>query len=129
MSHWAEIDLEMKCRPCLMAALERQDAKERVKIKSVDTRGDSVIVRLDGWLGAVRFNTKTGKVGYDEDNLQKWRGEAVADQRWRQLEDLKMFYTAEQAKLTAEENNENWEELWDDDGDLAVVTTEGLFDS
>lgn len=129
MSHLAHVNLEMKSRPSLLAVLEREDAIQRVGITAAEKESitNTVRIRLEGWLGPITVNFNTGQASYDSDNLANWRGNDLADKRWRQLEDLKMFYVAEQAKLTAEENGEEWSENWDDDGDLYVDTEEVTF--
>jgi hypothetical protein len=125
MSLFVTLDLKINSKEALLAALNRDDCRERLQLDRVLDKGNQVYIYLKNFLAPINV-TIGGTIRYDEDNI-KYTGPEVQSERWGRLEDLGMFYTAELAKEDAESKELSFEEVWDE-GNLFVETSHDSFE-
>lgn len=126
MSLYVSLKLQIKSKEALIAALNRADCSERIQLERVVDMGKQVYIHLKNFLGPLAI-TLGGELRYDEDNFKSYAGKEVQAERWKRLEDLCMFYTAEAAKEDARNKQLSFEEVNEGD-DLFVEVSHDSFE-
>jgi hypothetical protein len=103
----------MKNAEAIKKACDRMPEAKFLGIKQDARAGSGIQVKFDSWHYPVTINTQTGECKFDNYN-GRWGSEKLLDQ-------LKQGYGVEAARMQAESENREMEEMRLDDGSIKCV--------